>query len=102
MVFIAVSYTHLDVYKRHAYNDVLEALDFMGLDFATLSKNGISLYKVAMPWPLEPQGVLEFAKGHETLLVVEHKRPLIENQVKNILYDNIDGKRPKVLSLIHI
>ncbi len=80
-----------------AYNDVLEALDFMGLDFETLSKNGISLYKVAMPWPLEPQGVLEFAKGHETLLVVEHKRPLIENQVKNILYDNIDGKRPKVL-----
>jgi len=80
-----------------AYNDVLEALDFMGLSFETLSKNGISLYKVAMPWPLEPKGLLEFAKGHETLLVVEHKRPLIENQVKNILYDNQDGKRPKVL-----
>ncbi len=32
-----------------------------------------------MPWPLEPQaGLKSFAAGLETLMVIEHKRPLIE------------------------
>lgn len=80
-----------------AYNDVLEAIDFMGLNFDDLAQLGVSLYKVAMPWPLEPNGLLEFAKGHETLLVVEHKRPLIENQIKSILYDKDLEYRPNII-----
>lgn len=80
-----------------AYNDVLEAIDFMGLSFDDLAQYGVSIYKIAMPWPLEPQGILDFAKGHETLLVVEHKRPLIENQIKSILYDKEVEYRPNIL-----
>lgn len=85
------------VASGQAYNDVLEALDFMGLDFDDLAKLGMSLYKVAMPWPLEPQGILEFAKGHKTILVVEHKRPLIETQIKSILYDKPKELRPNII-----
>ena len=34
-----------------------------------------------MPWPLEPNGVREFATGLEEILVVEEKRQLIEYQL---------------------
>ena len=39
-----------------------------------------------MPWPLEPQGVIDFAKDLEQIIVVEEKRGLIEDQLKSILY----------------
>jgi indolepyruvate ferredoxin oxidoreductase len=41
----------------------------------------------AMPWPLEPDGIREFAEGLEEILVVEEKRQLIEYQLKEQLYN---------------
>jgi len=81
-----------------AYMDVLQALADLGIDAAQAEQLGISLYKVGMSWPLEPQGVKEFAAGLERVLVVEEKRGLIESQLKEILYDTqnpppIIGKR---------
>jgi indolepyruvate ferredoxin oxidoreductase len=67
----------------------------LGIDEVRANQLGIRLYKVGMPWPLEPQGVLAFAKGLELILVVEEKRALIETQVKEQLYDLPD--RPRVL-----
>ena len=80
-----------------AYKDVTEALAAMGLSPEQLADLGVAVYKIGMPWPLEPQGLREFAAGLETLLVVEHKRPLIEPQSRNILYDLPEGQRPKVI-----
>ena len=40
-----------------------------------------------MTWPLEPEGVRQFAEGLEEILVVEEKRALIENQLKEQLYN---------------
>src|SRR5213079_1608426 len=57
----------------------------------------LRLYKVAMPWPLEPNGVREFAQGLEEILVVEEKRQLIEYQVKEQLYNWRDDVRPRVV-----
>ncbi|MEK9661692.1 MAG: indolepyruvate ferredoxin oxidoreductase family protein, partial [Alphaproteobacteria bacterium] len=79
-----------------SYLDVRQALDDLGIDEGHARAIGISLYKVAMPWPLEPEGIRRFADGLEEILVVEEKRALIENQLKEQLYDRTDGARPRV------
>ncbi|MCH7708381.1 MAG: indolepyruvate ferredoxin oxidoreductase family protein, partial [Myxococcales bacterium] len=60
-----------------AYLDVRQALDELGLDESAAADLGLSLYKVAMTWPLEPEGARRFAAGLEDLLVIEEKRPII-------------------------
>ncbi len=80
-----------------AYTEVQEALAAMGLSREQAADLGLSIYKVAMPWPLEPEGVREFAKGHETLLVIEHKRNLVENQLRAALYDLPAKDRPTIV-----
>ena len=56
---------------------------------------GITLYKVAMTWPLEPTGAGEFCRGLEDVLVVEEKRPIIEDQLARLLYN--ESERPRLL-----
>lgn len=80
-----------------SYLDVRQALDDLGISESQASDIGISIYKVAMVWPLEPEGMREFAEGLEEILVVEEKRSLIEGQLKEQLYDLPDNKRPNVL-----
>jgi indolepyruvate ferredoxin oxidoreductase len=76
-----------------AYLDVRQALDELGLDEQAAAALGIRLYKVALTWPLEPQGALAFARGLEEILVVEEKRPIIEDQLKKLLYNRADAPR---------
>ena len=66
--------------------DVCQALDELGIDEALAARIGIRLYKVAMPWPLEPEGIRRFAEGLEEVLVVEEKRAVVEPQLKEHLY----------------
>lgn len=66
--------------------DVLEAFRLLGLDEVKLAQIGVALYKPALIWPLEPQGLATFAEGLDTLVIVEEKSPFVENQVKSILY----------------
>src|SRR5512132_4098091 len=80
-----------------AYLDVLQALDDLGIDETHASEIGLRLYKVAMVWPLERQGVREFARGLEEVLVVEEKRAVIENQLKEQLYNWDEAVRPRVV-----
>lgn len=79
-----------------SYLDVRQALDDLGISETQAADIGISLYKVAMAWPLEPQGMRAFAEGHDEILVVEEKRPLIEDQLKEQLFNLPDSVRPKV------
>lgn len=80
-----------------ATRDIFEALDAIGVSPVLAAELGLAIYKVAMPWPLEPYALRAFALGLETMLVVEHKRALIEPQIRDALYDLPDGKRPRVL-----
>ena len=80
-----------------SYNDVREALRWLGIDESRAKKLGLCIYKVGMPWPLEPQGVREFCEGLESILLVEEKRELIEHQVKWQLYNWKDTVRPTVV-----
>ena len=80
-----------------SYLDVLEALEELGIDEAYAAEVGIRLFKVAMPWPLEPDSVREFALGLEEILVVEEKRQIVEYQMKEQLYNWRDDVRPRVI-----
>ena len=81
-----------------SYLDVRQAFEDLGIDEAAAHRLGIRLYKVAVPFPLEPEGARRFAEGLDTILVVEEKRALIETQLKDLLYaapnaPRIVGKR---------
>ncbi|MGH7418749.1 MAG: thiamine pyrophosphate-dependent enzyme, partial [Candidatus Rokuibacteriota bacterium] len=72
-------------------------LDVLGIDEDYAAAIGLTVYKVGMTWPLEREGVRQFAEGLEEILVVEEKRALIENQLKEQLYNWKESVRPKVI-----
>jgi len=81
-----------------SFGDTMQALADLGVDERVARDIGLRVYKVAMSWPLEPQGARRFAKGLEEILVVEEKRQLIEYQIKEELYTWEAGKRaPRVV-----
>ncbi len=76
--------------------DLTQALDDLGVDGAVMEAAGLRLYKVGMTWPLETEGLGEFAMGLEDILVIEEKRALIETQIKEALYHLPAAHRPRV------
>ncbi|WP_413975492.1 indolepyruvate ferredoxin oxidoreductase family protein [Stenotrophomonas acidaminiphila] len=70
-----------------SYLDVLQALEYLGLDERACAEIGIRVYKVGMTWPLEPQGIGAFARGLEDIVVVEEKKAFIERQMKEYFYN---------------
>ncbi len=80
-----------------AWLDLTQALRELGIDDDAAESLGLRVYKVGMSWPLEEQGLLRFADGLDEIVVVEEKRGFIEDQLKAILYDKVEGKRPRVV-----
>ena len=80
-----------------SYLDVMQALEDLGITDEMAAELGLRVYKVGMPWPLEPEGAREFAEGLDEVLVVEEKRALIENQLKEQLYNWASESRPRVV-----
>ncbi|WP_232059089.1 indolepyruvate ferredoxin oxidoreductase family protein [Kineobactrum salinum] len=80
-----------------AYLDVMQALEDMGIDEAVAAEIGLRVYKVGMPWPLEPRATHDFAEGLEEILVVEEKRSIIEDQLTGQLYNYPVAGRPRVI-----
>jgi indolepyruvate ferredoxin oxidoreductase len=80
-----------------SYTDVRQALADLGLTEQECADIGIRVFKVAMPWPLEPEGVRQFAEGLTEILVVEEKRQVVEYQLKEQLYNWRDDVRPRVV-----
>jgi len=79
-----------------SYLDVRQAMVDLGLDEASCAALGLRLYKPGLIWPLEPEGALAFAKGHDEVLVIEEKRPVIEDQLARLLYPLPDSERPEL------
>lgn len=71
-----------------AHLDLMQALEDLGLSPDDLSSLGIRLYKVGLSFPLEPQRMLAFAAGLDEVLVVEEKGPVVEQQLKSLLFDH--------------
>jgi indolepyruvate ferredoxin oxidoreductase len=80
-----------------AYEDVRQALAELGLGPEEQRRVGMRLYKVRMPWPLEPQGIRHFSEGLEEILIVEERREIIENQIKQQLFNWRADVRPRIV-----
>jgi indolepyruvate ferredoxin oxidoreductase len=76
-----------------AYGDLRQALEDVGLDDEKARALGISIYKVGLVWPLEPDGLRKFASGHDDLLVIEEKKPIMEEQIASMLFNLSDRPR---------
>jgi indolepyruvate ferredoxin oxidoreductase len=75
-----------------AHEDALHALRRLGLE----SHPQIALYKVAMTWPLETEGLRDFARGKRAILVIEEKRGFVETQIRDALYHLPADQRPEI------
>lgn len=80
-----------------SYEDVRQALRELGITEQVAAKIGLRLYKIGMPWPLEPEGVRKFAVGLEEIFIVEERREIVENQVKQELFNWRDDVRPRIV-----
>ena len=77
-----------------AYGDLRQALQDLDLDEAKAQELGLSIYKIGLTWPLEPDGLRAFADGHDDLLVIEEKKPILEEQLTRILFNR--SPRPRL------
>ncbi len=67
-----------------AWQDLLQALGH--LRHAGGGALDLRLLKVGMVWPLDPVIVRDFALGLDLIVVIEEKRPILEDQIRAILY----------------
>ncbi len=79
-----------------AHFDFMEVLRRLALDPNALAAAGVRVYKVGLVFPIEATRMLEFARGLEEILVVEEKAPVVERQIKELLYGLPDAQRPRV------
>lgn len=77
-----------------AFRDLRQTFQSLGIGEEVARDLGIGIFKVAMPWPLEPEGITAFVSSAEKVLVVEHKRSLIEAQLKDLLYHSAGDRVP--------
>ena len=75
-----------------AHEDTMHALRRLGLE----RHPQIAVYKVGMTWPLETEGLREFARGKRSILVIEEKRSFVESQIRDALYHLPADERPEV------
>ena len=80
-----------------SYEDTRQALRELGVTPEVAARIGLRLYKIGMPWPLEPEGIRHFSEGLEEVLIVEERREIIENQIKQQLFNWRADVRPHVL-----
>jgi indolepyruvate ferredoxin oxidoreductase len=69
------------------YRDVLGGLEACGVGPDGLAAAGVRILKLAMTWPVSPARVLELAGSCDEVLVVEEKRPFVEQQVRALLQE---------------
>ena len=74
--------------------DLMSSLAMLGLDETRCKELGITCYKVGVIWPLEDQNFKIWAKNLKTIIIVEEKRKILEDQIKNILFN--EHNRPNV------
>lgn len=77
-----------------AYLDVRQALSDLGLDEARCQALGVRLYKPGLIWPMDGERLRDFAQASGAVLVVEEKRPVMEEQIARHLYGIGADRRP--------
>ncbi|RDV00019.1 indolepyruvate ferredoxin oxidoreductase family protein [Trinickia dinghuensis] len=80
-----------------AHLDLMEALRRLDLTVADLDAAGVRIYKVGLSFPLEMTRLDTFVEGLREVLVIEEKGPVIEQQIKDHLYNRAAADRPTVV-----
>jgi len=78
-----------------AHQDFMQALENLGIGEDEAEALGLSVYKVAMSWPLAADPLLAFAGDADEIFIVEEKAPTVEDQIKTALFHR-SGKRVRV------
>ncbi|MBK1659389.1 indolepyruvate ferredoxin oxidoreductase family protein [Paracraurococcus ruber] len=81
--------------RGKGYATLRQALRDAGITEELARMAGLRLWKVGLAWPLDAQGARDFARGLEEVMVVEDRRPVIEPQLRDALYDL--EERPRVV-----
>lgn len=74
-----------------AHQDLMQALELLGIGETEAEALGLSIYKVAMSWPLATDPLVAFAGDTDEIFVVEEKQPIVENQIKAALFNGLSG-----------
>jgi indolepyruvate ferredoxin oxidoreductase len=80
-----------------AYLDVRQALVDLGLDEHNCRRLGIRVYKPGLIWPMDRERLVDFAHSSTVVLVVEEKRPVMEDQIARHLYAIEAERRPALV-----
>jgi indolepyruvate ferredoxin oxidoreductase len=76
--------------------DTLEAFSRAGLSPGVLANKGIRVWKPGLVFPLDRAGFEKFSAGLKHILVIEEKTSLVEDQIKDILFNRPSDRRPSV------
>lgn len=79
---------------RKAYLDTVDALQRLRANAPTHILDAIRHYKIGLSWPVDSAGFRQFAQGLDHIIVIEEKNSLIEQQIKDLLFN--DRRRPTI------
>ncbi|WP_153141674.1 indolepyruvate ferredoxin oxidoreductase family protein [Paraburkholderia agricolaris] len=79
-----------------AHHDVMEVLAHAETIIGAEAVSRIRIYKPGLTFPLDRQRLLSFARGLRHILVVEEKVGIVEQQVKEMLFNADASNRPAV------
>ena len=80
-----------------AHFDLLEVLRRLDIPLQALADAGVRVHKLGLVSPIEPGGIARFVQGLTEVLVVEEKGPVVETQLRALLYNAPAGARPVIL-----
>ncbi len=78
-----------------AHHDLMEVLRRLEITPEMLAAAGVRVYKVGLSFPLETTRMRAFCAGLREVLVVEEKAPVVETQLRALLYN--DAQRPRIV-----
>lgn len=78
-----------------AWQDLNQSLSNLGYRDGMIGNLPMRRLKLGMVWPLDDAEIRAFAEGLDVILVVEEKRPLLEDQIRSILYGS--GLNPRIV-----
>jgi len=87
IVFGAAAPHFLIATAGKALGDVLTAMEALGIDEKSAARLGIGIYKIALVFPLDGEGLEEAARVAQEILFVEEKRAQAEPQAKSLLFN---------------
>ena len=80
-----------------AHFDLLEVLRRLDIPLQALTEAGVRVHKLGLVSPIEPGGIARFVQGLTEVLVVEEKGPVVETQLRALLYNAPADARPTIL-----